>query len=190
MPSPKKKPTKRKLTPKQRLFVLEYLIDHNATQAATRAGYSAHTANEQGARLLANVSIKLEIEKLDQEAYAKLGITKEWVLREQAKIAGSSIDNHVKIGEDGYIQAKTFEEMPPEAIAAIRTIEEKKTIKGSGKGGKDDEMILESTFKFSLHDKVATLRDIGKHLGMYKDELVVEGGPFVIVKREYGEGAK
>ncbi len=45
------------LTDQQRLFVAEYLKDRNATQAAIRAGYSKKTANEQGARLLAKVSV-------------------------------------------------------------------------------------------------------------------------------------
>lgn len=43
---------------RQKKFCDEYLIDCNATQAAIRAGYSPKTANEQGARLLANISIK------------------------------------------------------------------------------------------------------------------------------------
>ena len=47
-----------KLTPKQQLFVDEYLVDLNATQAAIRAGYSPKTANEQAPRLLVNVSIQ------------------------------------------------------------------------------------------------------------------------------------
>ncbi|HCF9241908.1 TPA: terminase small subunit, partial [Pseudomonas aeruginosa] len=34
------------LTKKQRLFVDEYLIDLNATQAAIRAGYSTRRATE------------------------------------------------------------------------------------------------------------------------------------------------
>ncbi|MGO5422344.1 terminase small subunit [Mediterraneibacter faecis] len=42
----------------QKTTVEEYLIDLNATQSAIRAGYSPKTANEQGARLLANVSIQ------------------------------------------------------------------------------------------------------------------------------------
>jgi hypothetical protein len=37
------------MTPRQQRFVDEYLLDLNATQAAIRAGYSARTANEQGA---------------------------------------------------------------------------------------------------------------------------------------------
>lgn len=45
------------MTDKQARFCEEYMIDLNATQAAIRAGYSPKTANEQAARLLANVSI-------------------------------------------------------------------------------------------------------------------------------------
>lgn len=48
---------------KQKRFCDEYLVDCNATQAAIRAGYSARTANEQAARLLANVSIKAYIDE-------------------------------------------------------------------------------------------------------------------------------
>ncbi|HCF4311780.1 TPA: terminase small subunit, partial [Pseudomonas aeruginosa] len=40
------------LTKKQRLFVDEYLIDLNATQAAIRAGYSTRRAAEIGYQLL------------------------------------------------------------------------------------------------------------------------------------------
>ena len=48
---------------KQKRFCDEYLVDCNATQSAIRAGYSARTANEQAARLLANVSIKAYIDE-------------------------------------------------------------------------------------------------------------------------------
>ena len=49
------------LTAKQELFVAEYLVDLNATQAAIRAGYSEKTANEQSARLLAKVSVQAAV---------------------------------------------------------------------------------------------------------------------------------
>ena len=55
------------MTDKQKRFCDEYLIDCNATHAAIRAGYSPKTANEQGNRLLANVSVKAYIdERLEQ----------------------------------------------------------------------------------------------------------------------------
>lgn len=46
------------MSPKQIRFAAEYAVDCNATKAAERAGYSQRTANEQGARLLANVSVQ------------------------------------------------------------------------------------------------------------------------------------
>jgi phage terminase small subunit len=55
------------LSDKQRAFVMEYIKDFNATRAAIRAGYSEKTANQQGPRLLVNVGIKAEIERLIAE---------------------------------------------------------------------------------------------------------------------------
>lgn len=75
-----------KLTPKQNRFVAEYLIDLNATQAATRAGYSARTANEQGARLLANVSVKEALDEERKKRERRTEITADRVLQELADI--------------------------------------------------------------------------------------------------------
>lgn len=72
--------SKDQLTPKQERFCEEYLIDLNATQAATRAGYSAKTANEQGARLLANASVASKIDELKKARSQTTGITAERVL--------------------------------------------------------------------------------------------------------------
>ncbi len=45
------------MNPKQRRFAEEYVVDHNATQAAIRAGYSERTAKQQGSRLLTYVDV-------------------------------------------------------------------------------------------------------------------------------------
>lgn len=47
---------------KQKVFVEEYLIDFNATQAAIRAGYSERTARSIGSENLTKPDIKEEIE--------------------------------------------------------------------------------------------------------------------------------
>lgn len=76
-----------KLTAKQQRFVEEYLIDLNATQAAIRAGYSPKTANEQGARLLANASVQEAIAKAMAERSRRTGISQDRVIQELARIA-------------------------------------------------------------------------------------------------------
>lgn len=63
----------RKLTPKQELFIIEYAKDFNATKAAIRAGYSKHTANEQGAQLLAKLSVLIQ-ERKEQRLQAAGGV--------------------------------------------------------------------------------------------------------------------
>lgn len=68
------------LTPKQRLFVVEYLKDLNATQAAIRAGYSEATAKQQGSRLLTNVDIQAEIATKVNKRMEKAELSAEYVL--------------------------------------------------------------------------------------------------------------
>jgi phage terminase small subunit len=69
------------MNPKRQRFVLEYLKDLNATQAAIRAGYSPRTANEQGARLLANASIRTAVQDAKAERAKSLQVDAAWVLR-------------------------------------------------------------------------------------------------------------
>lgn len=73
------------LTPKQQLFVAEYLKDLNATQAAIRAGYSAKTAQPASSRLLSNVMVAQAIEAGRQKQLANVelqaNVSKAWVLK-------------------------------------------------------------------------------------------------------------
>ena len=57
-----KRATLKALTPKQELFVAEYLANgFNATQAAIAAGYAKKNADTQGSRLLANTVVAAAI---------------------------------------------------------------------------------------------------------------------------------
>ncbi len=68
------------LTGKQKQFADEYLIDLNATQAATRAGYSAKTAGAQGFELLKKPEIQEYIVERQQKRSERTGITQDYVL--------------------------------------------------------------------------------------------------------------
>ncbi len=69
-----------KLTPKQELFITEYMKDLNATQAAIRAGYSEKTAKDIGCENLAKPNLKKEIDRRLEERAKNNGITAEFVL--------------------------------------------------------------------------------------------------------------
>jgi len=67
------------MTPKQAEFVKEYLIDLNATAAASRAGYMH--PNVYAAQLMARDDICAAISDEMAKRAAKLEIDAEWVLR-------------------------------------------------------------------------------------------------------------
>lgn len=69
------------LTPKQALFVKEYLVDLNATQAAIRAGYSAKTAYSIAEENLRKPEIAKAIQEASKQRAAKVDISAEYVLQ-------------------------------------------------------------------------------------------------------------
>ena len=76
---PSRKDAKPALTPKQRRFVAEYLVDLNATQAAIRAGYSRNGAEVQGHLLLRNPNIAPIIAEKTQKQLDRCELTGQMV---------------------------------------------------------------------------------------------------------------
>lgn len=70
-----------KMTPKQKRFCDEYLIDLNATQAAIRAGYSKKTANVIGMENLTKPYLKEYIENRMAEKESELIAGQDEVLQ-------------------------------------------------------------------------------------------------------------
>lgn len=64
------------------MFVKEYLVDLNATQAAIRAGYSKKTAEWIGPQLLGKSHVALEIQNEMDKRSDQVGLRAEGVLAE------------------------------------------------------------------------------------------------------------
>lgn len=152
------------LTPRQQAFVDEYLIDLNGTQAAIRAGYSANTANEQAARLLANASVSEAVAALKAERSKKTGIDAEWVL---ARLAMEATADLADVYDDNG-NLKPVKEWPliwrQGLIQGVETVRE-----GSG-----EEM--STVDKIKISDRIKRIELIGKHVGVqaFKDRLEVD----------------
>jgi len=106
------------LTKKQKLFVEQYLMDLNATQAAIRAGYSEKTAKDIGCENLAKPNIQIEIEKRMKDRGQRTEITQDKVLQELAKIGFADVTDFITI-KDRIVQVKPTAEMPADKIEAI-----------------------------------------------------------------------
>jgi phage terminase small subunit len=70
----------RELTAKQQVFIKEYMIDLNATQAAIRAGYSAKTADRIGPELLGKTCVAEALQEEMAKRLEKAQITADFVL--------------------------------------------------------------------------------------------------------------
>ncbi|MGI6078863.1 MAG: terminase small subunit [Fastidiosipilaceae bacterium] len=75
------------MTDMQKMFVKEYLIDLNATQAAIRAGYSPKHANKQAQNLMLREDIQKAIQKEMQKREQRTEITADKVLQQWWDIA-------------------------------------------------------------------------------------------------------
>ncbi len=90
---------------KQVRFCEEYIIDHNATQAAIRAGYSPKTAGVQACELLKKPNIQEKIHELAEKVTQGAIASAEEVLEHFTKVMrGEMFDQVVRRDEDGNLQ--------------------------------------------------------------------------------------
>lgn len=157
------------MTKKQKLFVEEYLIDLNATQAAIRAGYSPDTAGSIGGENLKKPEISAAIAKAMAERSKRTGINQDRILQEIAKLALVNIDDVVDLKTGKIKKTATKED-----LACIQSIKIKPT-----------EFGTEREIKF--YDKKGSLEMAGKHLGMFKDKLELETDMDLNITIDYGK---
>lgn len=166
MTTPKSKKAKEKsLTPRQSIFVHEYLVDLNATQAAIRAGYSAKTAEVQGPRLLGNVRIAAEIQKGMDRRAARVDIKADQVLAEVARLAFANMLDFIKPTADGGAVVD-LSKLSREQAAAIQEVTVDQYMEGSGEAAREVKRI-----RFKLADKKGSLELLGRNLKMWTDKV-------------------
>ena len=91
----------KRLTPRQKRFVQEYLVDLNGKRAAMRAGFSGKKADACGARLTRDPAVRKAVEEAMAARSRRTQITADRVLREYARIAFADIRNFTVSGEHG-----------------------------------------------------------------------------------------
>src|SRR5687768_577892 len=107
------------LSPKQRRFVDEYLIDLNGTRAAIRAGYSARSAYSIAHENLTKPEVRAAIAKAQYNRELRTNITKDRILQELARIC--FFDIRMLYNRDGTLKRPI--DLNDEAAAVIARIE-------------------------------------------------------------------
>ncbi len=131
------------LSPKRQMFVREYLVDLNGTQAAIRAGYSPNTAQEQASRLLSQDMVARAVAILTTQRQEKLEIDAEWVLKNLVEVSQRCLQK---------IPVMTFD---PTAKSMVQATDEE---------GRD-------VWQFDSKGANQALQLIGKHIGMFSENI-------------------
>lgn len=148
------------LTPKQILFVAEYLIDLNATKAAIRAGYSTNRANAMGYENLTKPDISAAIEAAMKARSERTEITADRVLAEYSKLA--FLDPRRFYDESGAL--KPVHLLDADVAAALVGVDVTDSF------DKDSQSVV-TTKKIKFVDKKGALDSVARHLGMFKDKV-------------------
>lgn len=155
------------MTGRERAFVSEYLIDLNAYAAAVRAGYAPSTARNAAswidAARPAKPKVRELLEKQMAERSKRTGVTADRVILELARIAFANVTDVVNVNTGRVLEDANREDTA--AIAGIRM--------------KNGENSTEAEVKFA--DKLKALELLGKHMGMWVDNVKIDGSVPVIV---------
>lgn len=140
---------------RQKVFVKEYLLDFNATRAATAAGYSKKSARFIGNENLTKPYIQKAIQNSHETRLERLGISSDRVLRELA-----FADPRKFFNDDG--SAKAISELDDDTAAALAGLEQTEL-------KSEESDVYGFTKKIKLADKGINLERLGKHLGLFKE---------------------
>jgi phage terminase small subunit len=166
------------LTPLQRRFAEEYIVDLNGSAAYLRAGYRAKSDNIAAvgaSNLLRNTNVASYVQELRSQRSHSTGITAERVLQELGRLAFSDIRSVMEFDSSGFklktaldsegedleedlpvVRLKPSTVLSDDAAAAISAISESRTRFGT-------------TTTVKLHNKVQALKLLAQHTGLLGD---------------------
>ena len=137
------------MTPKQKRFVEEYLVDLNAAAAARRAGYAKGSAW----RLMRHREVAAAIEEAQEQRAQRTRVSADRVVTEIAKVAFGDPRRLFSWGPGG-IELRESSELTEAEAALVSEVSETRTAAGG-------------TRKIKLHCKMTALTALAKHLGLF-----------------------
>lgn len=142
------------LNDKQRRFVWEYCVDHNATAAYIRAGYASRgaAARANASRLLTDDNVQSAINERLAEIDKRTHVDAEKVRKELARLGFTDMRKFVKWGPDG-VQLLPSDELSEDDSPAVTEV-----VQTPGQYG--------DTLKIKLGHKDSALRMLAEHTGL------------------------
>lgn len=156
------------VSPQERHFIAEYLIDLNATRAGKAAGYTG-TSCSTWVWESPNCP-KPQVARAIKQAMAlraeNAGITADMVLMELAKIGFANIRDYLDVSDPDAPRIK-LEDVERDKFAALSEVATETVFEERGGGEKAEVRRV----RIKMWDKPGALVNIGKHIGMFRQKV-------------------
>lgn len=166
------------LTAKQKAFVLEYLVDLNASQAAIRAGYAKKGINAASSALMRHPRISAAIKEAMAARNERTAITADYVLQRLVEIDQLDV---IDIMNDD-MSLKPLREWPKAWRQYLVGFDLAEMFEGQAK----ERDMVGMLKKIKWPDKVKNLELLGKHINVnaFREQVGVsgaDGGPIKMI---------
>ncbi|MCU7522711.1 MAG: terminase small subunit [Ignavibacteria bacterium] len=153
---------KNKLSGKHKKFADLYLKDpQRNARKAYKAVYGAQikdsTADVNASKLLKDTKVSEYIEAKEKKATEEVEVSVTWVKTKLKRFSEAKITDYFEI-KNGGIYLKDLHNLPSEIVDCIQEIQQTK-----------------DGIKIKLVDKKSSVVDLGRHLGMFSDNVNIKG---------------
>lgn len=153
------------LSPKDRRFVAEYLIDFNAARAARAIGSTATRSDQAGYEYLSKPEIAEAIAAGQQQQLARAGLTKERLLEELGYLVLVNIRDYFDPVTGGAKHPNDLTEAQGAALVGFEVLKRNLF---------PDDGHTDTIHKFKLADKLKAIELYMKHRGMLIEKVEVK----------------
>lgn len=167
------------LTPKQETFATGLAAGLSQAEAYRQAfpnsrKWKDEAVYSRASALAATDKVQQRVQELGQKAAAANEVTIERIVKELAKIAFGNSRDVMEWGPNG-VKLKDSKDLDDGAAAMVSEVAETTSLGGG-------------SLKLKTHDKVAALRILGEHVGMFpkKMELTGKGGKDLVPEAPKG----
>lgn len=156
------------LTAKQQRFIVEYLIDLNATQAAIRAGYAVKGAKDQAYQLMQRPEVVAAIKEAMEARNQRTKVDADYVLNRLTEIDQMDLLDIL----DDDMSIKPLSKWPKVWRQSLSGFDIVEMFEGAGK----DRDLVGLMKKIKWPDKVKNLELLGKHVNVnaFREQVAVD----------------
>jgi len=165
-------------------FIVQYLKNFNATEAAIVAGYSPKTAGAIGCQLLGLSVVQAKLQEALNEQMSKHKLQLDQIVKELGATGFSNIADYLDVHEDGSVTLN-FSRATRVQMSAVQSIKTDERILRTALNG---DQIVSRQVTLKMHNKIDALDKLMRYFGGYLGKEGGGGGDTYIDARQVNIG--